>query len=272
MPGAPYRGRAGAQAAPPGATGPPWIAVVGTRAPSPYGLRFARSLSEDLARRGAVVVSGLARGIDGAAHAGALAGGGPTVAVLGCGADLTYPPEHAGLASEIAGRGALASEHPPGTPPHPGHFPRRNRIVAALAAAVVVVEAPESSGALLTARIANELGRQVLAVPGPADRGSHRGCHRLIRDGAALCEGSADVWRALGLEASAGPAASVSARAPPAAGPALLVWQALDPDDPLSSDEVTLRTGLSPDVAAAALTDLELDGRAVRFAGGFLRA
>jgi DNA processing protein len=269
---------------------PPWAAVVGTRAASPYGLRVARTMGEDLGRGGVVVVSGLARGVDGAAHAGALAGGGLTVAVLGCGADVAYPPEHEALATEIAARGAVVSEHPPGTPPHPGHFPRRNRIVAALAHAVIVVEAPTRSGALGTARIAVELGRDVFAVPGPVDRGTHGGCHRLLRDGhAVVCEGARDVWASLGR---ASPAESASAGASPDAtedgipaaraggrpagrpggGPALVVWQALDRDDALDADELSRRTGLTPDAVAVAITDLELDGRIVRVPGvGFLR-
>jgi DNA processing protein len=266
----------GGGVAAPGA--PPWVAVVGTRSASPYGLRVARALAEDLARGGAVVVSGLARGVDGAAHAGALAGGGETVAVLGCGADVAYPPEHAALAAEVAARGAVVSEHPPGTPPHPGHFPRRNRIVAALARAVVVVEAPVASGALATARIAVEIGRDVLAVPGPVDRGTHAGCHRLLRDGAAsVCEGARDVWAALGVEgppeaAASGPAtAAASDAGVPPAGPARVVWGALDRDDAIDADEISRRTGLSPDAVAVALTDLELEGRVVRVPGVGMR-
>jgi DNA processing protein len=260
---------------------PPWVAVVGTRAASPYGLRVARAMAEDFARGGAVVVSGLARGVDGAAHAGALAGGGVTVAVLGCGADVVYPPEHATLATDVAVQGALVSEHPPGTPPHPGHFPRRNRIVAALAHAVVVVEAPTASGALSTARIAGETGRLVFAVPGPVDRGTHAGCHRLLRDGHAdVCEGTHDVWASLGRappavpDVGAGGAASVPAAGPagrPAGGPALVVWQALDRDEALDADELARRTGLTPDAVAMAITDLELDGRVVRVPGVGLR-
>jgi DNA processing protein len=253
------------------------VAIVGTRGASAYGLRVARDLSAALARAGVVVVSGLARGIDGAAHAGSLSGGGPTVAVLGCGADVTYPPEHAGLADEIAAAGAIVSEHPPGTPPHPGHFPRRNRIVAALSKATVVVEAGLASGALVTARLASEAGRDVLAVPGPIDRENHRGCHRLLRDGATLCEGVDDVLRVIG---AAGPDTPPGARcddnrctpmlpavAPPAPGPALVVWNALDRDDALDVDAIALRTGLSPDAVASGLTLLEVDGRLVRVPG-----
>jgi len=248
------------------------VAVVGARSASPYGQRIAHGLAEGLARAGIVVVSGLARGVDAAAHAGALAGGGPTVAVLGCGADVVYPPEHTGLADDVRRRGALVSEHPPGTPPHPGHFPRRNRIVAALSRATVVVEAGLTSGALVTARLALEAGRDVLAVPGPVDRGTHAGCHRLLRDGAQLCEGLDDVLRALGRGAmSSGGVGGAPALPPPAPGPALVVWTALDGDDALDADALVLRTGLSPDAVAAAMTMLELDGRAVRVPGVGLR-
>lgn len=252
------------------------VAVVGTRAASAYGLRVARATAEALARAGVVVVSGLARGVDGAAHAGAIAGGSATLAVLGCGADVVYPPEHVGLADDVAAHGALLSEHPPGTPPQPGHFPRRNRIVAALVQAVVVVEAGTSSGALLTARLAAEAGREVLAVPGPVDRGTHAGCHRLLRDGATLCEGADDVLRALGRgdarggEARGGGGAAAPADPPPP-GPALVVWNALDADDVVAPDALALRTGLSADAVAAALTQLELTGRAVAVPGVGLR-
>jgi DNA processing protein len=250
--------------------GRPCVAVVGTRGASAYGLRIARLLGEGLARAGVVVVSGLARGIDGAAHAGALAGGGPTVAVLGCGADVVYPPEHAGLATDVAANGALLSEHPPGTSPHPGHFPRRNRVVACLARVTVVVEAGTASGALVTARLAAEAGRDVLAVPGPVDRGTHAGCHRLLRDGATLCEGLDDVLAVLGRRpapiAAGGDAASPPSPPPPP-GPALVVWNVLDADDPLDLDAIALRTGLSPDAAAVGLTLLEVDRQVVRVPG-----
>lgn len=248
----------------------PAVAVVGARGASPYGLRVAHGLAEALAQRGVVVVSGLARGIDGAAHAGALRGGGETVAVLGTGADVVYPPEHAGLSGEIVARGALVSEHPPGTPPHPGHFPRRNRIVAALTAVTVVVEAGLASGARGTARLALEAGREVMAVPGPVDRGTHAGCHRLLRDGASLCEGVDDVLATLGLAsrgeggAQRGPERALPL---PPAGPPLVVFGVLDRDEVLDADALALRTGLSADAVGAALTRLELDGWAVRVPG-----
>lgn len=260
------------------------VAIVGTRRASPYGLRMARHFAEALARAGVVVVSGLARGIDGAAHAGALAGGGVTVAVLGSGADIVYPPEHHALASEVVVRGALVSEHPPGTPPLPSHFLRRNRIVAAMVKAVLVVEAPVRSGALTTARLATEFGRDVLAIPGPVDRGGHAGCHRLLRDGAILCEAPEDVLELIGLGglteggestrlADDGRGPRRSGRRPPTgAGGARVIWDALDLDDARDADDLARRTGLSPDAVADALTTLELDGLVTRMPGaGFLR-
>ena len=240
------------------------VAVVGTRGASAYGLRVAHRLAEGLARAGVVVVSGLARGIDGAAHAGSLAGGGPTVAVLGSGVDVVYPPEHTGLVGEIAREGAIVSEHPPGTSPLKGHFLRRNRIVATLSRATVVVEAHLTSGALNTARSALQEGRDVLAVPGPVDRESHAGCHLLLREGATLCEGLDDVFRVLGGGGKAGARGrGAGARPrPPAAGPALVVWNALDGDEVLDPDALVRLTGLSPDEVAAAITSLELSARA----------
>ena len=249
-------------------------AIVGTRGATHYGARIARRLGEGLARAGVVVVSGLARGIDGAAHAGSLAGGGPTLAVLGCGADVVYPPEHHVLADEIAACGALISEHPPGTVPHPGHFPRRNRIVAALVRVVVVVEAPAASGALTTARMALELGRDVLAVPGPVDRGAHEGCHRLLRDGATLCETVDDVLEAMRLtrRAPADGSPDAAPSRPPPTGSAGVLFAALDADEARDADELARRTGLSPDAVAMALTELELEARVTRVPGaGFVR-
>lgn len=172
------------------------IAIVGARSASPYGLAAAEALSRDLAESGITVVSGLAVGIDGAAHRGALAAGGRTIAVLGCGIDVSYPPQHRRLAEEIARRGAVVSEFPLGSPPDSFHFPRRNRIVSGLSLGVVVVEAGERSGSLITARLAAEQGREVMAVPGAMGASRTRGTHRLLRDGAALVESGADVIEA----------------------------------------------------------------------------
>ena len=174
------------------------VAIVGARAATPYGLGMARRLAADLARLGIVVVSGLARGIDAAAHEGALEAGGRTVAVLPGGLDVIAPAHHAQLARRIRGSGALASEHPAGTRVFRGSFLERNRLIAALSAATVVVEAAERSGALSTATVARRLGRIVLAVPGDIDRATSRGCNALIRSGAGVCEGARDVLAALG--------------------------------------------------------------------------
>jgi DNA processing protein len=176
-----------------------WVAVVGSRAPTGPGREFARILAEDLAAAGCTVVSGMARGIDGAAHRGALRSGGGTVAVLGCGPDVAYPPEHAELRAEIAASGAIYSEYPPGTPPLPRRFPARNRIVSGLCRGVVVAEAPERSGALITARLALEQGREVMAVPGNPWFAHTAGSNRLLREGAVPVCSAADVIGALGL-------------------------------------------------------------------------
>lgn len=169
------------------------IALVGSRAASRDGLDAAQRIADGLARAGVVVVSGLARGIDAVAHQATLDAGGRTIAVLGSGLARIYPPEHAALADRIAGTGAVVSENPPDTPPHPGLFPRRNRLVAGLADAVVVVEAPERSGALITAGLALDQGKDVLVVPGRVAGQRNRGGHLLIRDGATLVESAADV-------------------------------------------------------------------------------
>ena len=171
----------------------PAVAIVGSRAASPYALEVARRLGADLARRGITVISGMARGVDAAAHRGALEGGGTTVAVFGCGVDVVYPREHGALAAEIRERGALVSEFPPGMPPYKGHFPQRNRIISGLSLAVVVVEAAEGSGSLITAEFAMEQGRAVLAVPGNVLGGRNAGAHALLRDGAKLVECADDI-------------------------------------------------------------------------------
>jgi DNA processing protein len=173
------------------------IAVVGSRRPTPYGLGVARSLAAELARRGCCVVSGLARGIDTAAHEGALEAGGRTVAVLGGGLGAVYPPENLPLALRIAGSGAVVSEYPLGRRPDRQTFPRRNRIVAGMSAAVIVVESGLDGGAMITARLAGDQGRLVFAVPGRIGEPSSEGCHQLIRDGATLLTGIADVWQEL---------------------------------------------------------------------------
>lgn len=174
------------------------VAVVGSRHPSPYGKRIAWQLAGGLARAGYTVVSGLARGIDAAAHRGALDAGGRTLAVLGTGVLAIYPPEHTELAAEVIARGAVLSEAPPLAEAHAGAFPQRNRIVSGLTLGTVVVEAAERSGALITARLAGEQGREVFAVPGQVDCRTARGCHRLIRDGATLVESVDDILEEIG--------------------------------------------------------------------------
>ncbi len=174
------------------------VAVVGSRAPTSVAVDFARGLAADLVASGWTVVSGMARGIDGAAHDGALKGGGKTVAVLGCGVDVVYPADARRLRDRIAESGTLLSEYPPGTRPFPWHFPARNRVISGLSRGVVVVEAASRSGALITARCALDQGREVMAVPGNPLFPHTEGSNRLLRDGAGLVAGSADVVAALG--------------------------------------------------------------------------
>jgi len=244
------------------------VALVGTRDATPYGLRAAREIAADLARAGPWVVSGFAVGVDGAAHEGALEGGGATLAVLGCGLDHAYPLAHADLKEEVVAKGCLLSEYPPGTAPRKWFFPQRNRLVAALSAAVVVVEAPARSGALITARLGLDLGREILAVPGSIFGAKRAGCHRLLRQGAALCEGAADVLALLGW----GEQGARTRRAPPADEPEALLWSLLDDGEALDAGELCRRTGLGAADVAAALTALELDGYVQRLPGvGFLR-
>ena len=176
------------------------VAVIGARAASAEGLIAAGEIAFDLARAGIVVVSGLARGIDAAAHRGALDGGGQTIAVLGTGIDRVYPAENEQLHEAIAAQGLLVTELPPGTPPLEFHFPRRNRIISGLSRAVVVVEAREKSGSLITARLATDQGRDVMAVPGTAVGGRNRGANALLRDGAKLVESAVDILQELGLD------------------------------------------------------------------------
>lgn len=181
------------------------IGIVGTRHGTVYGLRQAERLAGALSRAGLTIVSGLARGIDAAAHRAALAAGGRTIAVLASGVMNIYPPEHARLADEVAACGALVSESPPRAEPLAGAFPQRNRLISGLSLGVIVVEAAERSGALITARHAMEQGREVFAVPGNVDTRMSRGCHQLIRDGARLVESADDVLEELGPLVEASP-------------------------------------------------------------------
>jgi len=248
----------------PDALSRPAVAVVGARQATPYGLATATRLARDLAEAGLVVVSGLARGIDGAAHRGALEAGGVTVAVLGSGPDRVYPPEHQELAVRVHRDGALVTEFPPGSSPLPWRFPLRNRIISGLARAVVVVEASERSGSLITARTALEQGRDVLAVPGSVASGRYRGAHALIKDGARLVETVEDVLDEIGWRRPAAPLAVKSTKnceispleATMAAG------------ESYSLDDLAGLTGRSAADLLAELARLELAGRVVRVGGG----
>lgn len=249
----------------PAAFAAPAVAIVGSRAASPYGLEMARQLSMDLAARGVAVVSGLARGIDSAAHRAAVDAGGPTLAVLGSGLDRVYPPEHAGLAAEIVRQGALLSEFPPGTPPLPHHFPLRNRLISGVSSAVVVVEASEKSGSLITAACALEQGRDVMAVPGPVRAGRYRGAHALLRDGAKLVESADDIlqelagFRAIGVREPVAPPDDLGLGVTP---------EVVD----FTVDDVSAWSGMSAPDVLARLLDLEMSGRIQRIGGGrFLR-
>ena len=228
------------------------VAVVGARACSPYGAHVARTLGRELAAAGLVVISGLARGVDGEAHRGALEAAGATVAVLGCGIDRDYPTSHRALAAEIARTGLLVSEYAPGVEPAPWRFPARNRIVAGLAAATVVVEAREASGALITADLALEEGREVFAVPGEITAALSKGTNGLLRVGAAPLTAASDVLESFGL---VGPAPAP----PPATGPAAVVLARLR-DTSATADELVRATGLDAGSVAVALTELELAG------------
>jgi len=245
-------------------------AVVGARRATPYGVTVAGRLGRGLAAAGVTVVSGLARGVDTAAHRGALdPPAGRTLAVLGSGFARPYPMENRGLLEAVAARGAALSEFPLDTPPLPHNFPRRNRVLAALALGTVVVEAGRKSGSLITARLALELGKEVLAVPGRIDAPLSRGTHSLLRDGAALVEGPEDVLEALGLELGAGGESDAGAAGDRSGGgPSGTILAALEGTDPLDPEEVASRTGLAAEEARARLTDLEIEGRVRAFPGG----
>lgn len=232
------------------------IAIVGSRRCTPYGTALARRLAADLARRGWWIISGLARGIDQAAHEGALEGGGWTAAVLGHGLERTHPPEALALRRRIADRGCILSEFPIGRPPDRQSFPQRNRLVAALCQAVVVVETDNEGGSLITARFAMELGRTVCATPGRADSPASRGCHALIRDGATLVTCAEDVLEELGESRLAH--AAPESQADVADDPWLRHFRGGEPQDAESLAQVA---GCEIAIAAVALTQLEIEGR-----------
>jgi DNA processing protein len=237
--------------------GRPAVAIVGARACSSYGRAVARSLARELAAAGLVVVSGLARGIDGEAHRGALDAGGATVAVLGCGVDRDYPAAHSELARRICTSGGLVvSEYEPGVEPAPWRFPARNRIIAGLCRATVVVEARERSGALITADFALEEGREVLAVPGEITASLSAGTNALLRLGATPVTGAEDVLELFGLERTAAVPEPLGAVAD-----ALL---ALLVERPLSADELLRASGVEAGAGAGALIELELAGRVLQ--------
>lgn len=244
------------------------VAVVGSRRATPAGLAVARHLGRGLAEAGCVIVSGLARGVDGAAHEGALEGGGRTIAVVGSGVDVVYPPEHRDLSRRIAASGLIISEFPPGMPPLAHHFPLRNRIISGISWAVVVVEASERSGSLITARMALEQGREVLAVPGNVASGRYAGGHALIKDGAALVETVEDVLRALGWADASRPNRCNG----PKDFDLSTLERSMAVGEIYSADELLVQTGYSTSVLLAELSSLEVTGRVTRVAGGgFMR-
>jgi DNA processing protein len=242
------------------------VAVVGSRRASTHGMRFARQLAGQLAASGYTVVSGLAQGIDAAAHRGALDSEGRTTAVFGCGLDVIYPSRHRELAAAVRGSGAWVSEFPLGAEPGRHHFPRRNRVISGLSQGVVVVEASEKSGSLITASCALEQGRDVFAVPGLPGSYNAQGAHRLLREGARLAESAADVIEE--LEGMGGPVGPALAKAPVVEPPPGLrpVWQALEAA-PLHIDELAAAAGVDAAEAAAALMELVLTGHAEESAG-----
>jgi len=233
--------------------GRPAVAIVGARACSTYGAQVARMLGRELAASGLVVVSGLARGVDGEAHRGALDAGGITVAVLGCGIDRDYPAAHTELARRICERGLVVSEYEPGVEPAPWRFPARNRIIAGLTAATVIVEARERSGALITADFALEDGREVFAVPGEITSMLSTGTNRLLRQGATPLTSTEDVFELFGLSPGQRP------HAPTLSVVAAKLLERLA-DGAVSADELARATELEPGRLAAGLAELELVG------------
>ena len=243
----------------------PTIGVVGTRGASTYGRAVAHKFAEAFARAGATVVSGGALGIDAAAHKGALAGGGPTVAVLASGIDRVYPAMHRGLFQQIRVQGCLVSQFAAGVMPGPYRFLMRNQIIASLSRVLVVIEAPERSGALSTAHAANDLGRDVFVVPANVDNLNFRGSHAQLRDGAPLADHPEVVLDALGLS-SVPPQEPVAVTTPEQTR----ILETLG-SEPRSTESIVDRTGLDASVVLAEMTMLELDGRILRVAGGYTK-
>lgn len=255
----------------------PCLAIVGSRNPTPQGAENARAFAEHLGRAGLTVVSGLALGIDGAAHTGALAGGAGTIAVVGTGLDRVYPRAHRELAHQIAERGLVVSEFELGTEPLAANFPQRNRIIAGLSLGTLVVEAALESGSLITARFAVEAGREVFAVPGSIHSPQSRGCHALIKQGGKLVDDARDVLDELRgvFNAAAATPPAVPAVAP-SAGTGDESDQGHEPDpllarmgyDPVALDQLQARTGWPTDRLSARLLELEFEGRVARLPGG----
>ncbi len=243
----------------------PAIAIVGTRKATREGREMARMLARTLAGHGIVIVSGLALGIDAAAHEGALDAHGKTVAVLGCGIDTIYPPSHESLGRRIEERGALVSEYPPGTPAYPNQFLERNRIISGLSDGVVIVEAPIASGALATARHAADQGREVFVLPGPAGHPHYEGSHMLIREGARLIRNAADLMEDLPVLARV--MADTPTSRVPSHDPILMVLATST--EPLSVDTIAEATTLEPNIVLARLTELTLDGAVRETKGKF---
>jgi len=245
------------------------LAIVGSRQATVQGCDNARALAKTLGEAGYWIVSGLAQGIDAAAHEGALASPAGTIAVVGTGLDLVYPPRHRALADRIAQKGALLSEHAPGTPALPEHFPQRNRLIAGLTQGTLVVEAALRSGSLITARLASECGREVFAIPGSIHAPQARGCHALIKQGAKLVESAQDILDELQGPSAAPRQATLALDDEPAAT-ADPVLDALGPD-PVTLDALLARTGWPTHEMNARLLELELTGLVARLPGGLFQ-
>lgn len=243
------------------------IAIVGSRQATPQGREDALAFGRTLAEAGLTVVSGLAQGIDAAAHRGALGTSASTIAVMGTGPDRVYPASQRDLAHAIAAQGCIVTQFPPGTPPLKANFPQRNRIISGLARGVLVVEAAPQSGSLITARLAVEQGRDVFAIPGSIHSPLSKGPHRLIRDGAKLVETAQDVLVELGLSGTVGPR-TVDPASPAEADPVRVRLLEAMGRGPVDLDRLVGRTGLSADAIAAALVHLELDGKVAALPGG----
>ena len=242
----------------------PALAIVGSRNATPQGRATAREFAHALAETGLTIVSGLALGIDAAAHEGALGSAASTVAIIGTGPDRVYPARNRELARRIADTGAIITEFVPGTPPRKENFPRRNRLISGFARGVLVVEATLSSGSLITARWAGEQGRDVFAIPGSIHSPFSRGCHKLIRDGAKLVETAQDILVELGMAADAASAASNSPIGNAGEAPLLAAMGY----DPVTVDDLVARTGSTADAVLAELVRLELDDRVSALPGG----